>query len=533
MMRRLLVASLLGMVAVAPAAARIVATTAIVGPLAGPNAPLAQPGLRFYGTDLGWTVEHRGTLLMLFGDTWSHARFLCETVPLNDDCQATLPLVSPAGVPPLTFATRPGAPDLLDPILVFRGAESLDMGFIRTPLAAFSDGTDLIGLFGRPEYVPCTRRSPRRPPSCRPYEHLTCTQAVGRCTPAVIGLSGVCDAGTGAGCLPGQTCTATATGLCVDAGSSQNDGTPASTLFTAAVTLEIATQDRAAPASYHEVATLATNKFLNSTVRTVARFTARRRGNDYGRGSGALLWWGRPGFSTAGGREAQLYLLTHKLPFRRDAKDRARFRPKYFAGMNPKNGEPRWTRRESKALPLALDGVGGGSPHEVLPIPNQMAVSFVGAPLDTWVMIYGGDLADYLLADPANARPGPAPGAIRIRFAEHPWGPWTAPEPLLAPGSPPVAGDPYGPGGVLFHVACQDQGPSACARSDPSRPTDAFFPGCPELGRTFDVGRFYGPNVIDAYTRPDGTGGVDVFWNVSTWNPYSVVFVRTNLRPGP
>jgi hypothetical protein len=43
----------------------------------------------------------------------------------------------------------------------------------------------------------------------------------------------------------------------------------------------------------------------------------------------------------------------------------------------------------------------------------------------------------------------------------------------------------------------------------------------------------YAPNVIDAWTRPDGTGGVDVFWNVSTWNPYAVVLVRTNLRPGP
>jgi hypothetical protein len=46
------------------------------------------------------------------------------------------------------------------------------MGFIRTPLAAFSDGRDVIGIFGRPEHVPCTRRSPRKPPSCRPEEHL-------------------------------------------------------------------------------------------------------------------------------------------------------------------------------------------------------------------------------------------------------------------------------------------------------------------------------------------------------------------------
>jgi hypothetical protein len=343
--------------------------------------------------------------------------------------------------------------------------------------------------------------------------------------PPAIGVSGVCNADEGTGCLPGQTCTKTDTGFCVDTGSSQNDGTPESTVFTAAVTVEIATQDRSAPATYHEVATLPTNKFINSTVRAVARFTGRRKGNDYGTGTSALLWWGRPGFSTAGAREAQLYLLTHRLPIKK------RFRPKYFAGL-AKNGDPRWTRRESKAVALALDGVAGGSPHEVLPIPNQMAVSFVGAPLNTWVMIYGGDLADYLLADPPNARPGPSPGALRIRYAEHPWGPWTPPEPLLAPGSPSVAGDPYGPGGVLFHTACQDQGPAVCARTDPSRPPDAFLPGCPGFGSTFDIGRFYGANIIDAYTRPDGSGGVDLYWNASTWNPYSVIFVHTNLRPG-
>ena len=530
-MTRVLALALLIALSPPAAAAGFVATSEIVGPMAGPNAPLAQPGLAFYGTDLGWTVEHDGQLLMLFGDTWPHARFLCETVPLNDDCQATLPLTPPAGVPPLTFATQAGAPNALDPILVFRGTESLDMGFIRTPLAAFSDGTSVIGVFGRPEPLPCTRRSPRRPPSCRPHEHLTCTTALGRCTPEVIGLSPVCTLATGVGCLPGQTCVATETGFCVDPASSQNDGTPASTVFTAAMTVEIATQDAAAPASYHSVATLPTNKFINSTVRTVARFKGRRRGNDYRPGTNALLWWGRPGFSVAAPREAQLYFMTHRLPFKTDRDGRARFKPKYFAGLNAKTGEPRWTRRESKAVPLALDGVEGGSPHEALPIPNQMAVSFIG-PLNTWVMIYGGDLADYLLADPANARPAPA-GAVRIRFAEHPWGPWSAPEPLLVPGNPLGDGEPYGPGGVLFHPACQDMPPSLCARSDPSRPTDAFFAGCPEIGSTFDAGRFYAPNVIDAYTRSDGTGGVDVFWNVSTWNPYSVVFVGTNLRPTP
>ena len=65
---------LLGLLACVTHAVRaeIVATSEIVGRLAGPGAQLAQPGLAFYGTDLGWTVEHDGRLVMLFGDTWPY-----------------------------------------------------------------------------------------------------------------------------------------------------------------------------------------------------------------------------------------------------------------------------------------------------------------------------------------------------------------------------------------------------------------------------------------------------------------------------
>ena len=45
----------------------------------------------------------------------------------------------------------------------------------------------------------------------------------------------------------------------------------------------------------------------------------------------------------------------------------------------------------------------------------------------------------------------------------------------------------------------------------------------------------YGANIIDAYTRAvpaeSGPGpAADVFWNVSTWHPYSVVLVRTHIE---
>jgi hypothetical protein len=122
---------------------------------------------------------------------------------------------------------------------------------------------------------------------------------------------------------------------------------------------------------------------------------------------------------------------------------------------------------------------------------------------------------------------------MRIRYADHPWGPWTPPEAHLLPGSPTVVGDPWGPGGVLFHNLCVDAGTDLCAPGDPRRPPDFFLPGCPSFAAAFDIGRFYGPNVIAEYTRAAGDTAADLTWNVSTWNPYGVVLMRSRIDAGP
>ena len=58
----------------------------------------------------------------------------------------------------------------------------------------------------------------------------------------------------------------------------------------------------------------------------------------------------------------QLYLAVLELPLRKPGSGAVRFRPRFFAGLG-KGGKPRWSRSERKAVPLALDGVTGGSPH--------------------------------------------------------------------------------------------------------------------------------------------------------------------------
>jgi hypothetical protein len=76
-------------------AASFTTTSEMLGTIAGPTTPLAQPGLAFYGTDLGWTVEHDGTLLMLFGDTWPRATSCAtpcrRTTTARRRCRSSVP----------------------------------------------------------------------------------------------------------------------------------------------------------------------------------------------------------------------------------------------------------------------------------------------------------------------------------------------------------------------------------------------------------------------------------------------------------
>ncbi len=526
-------AAMMAVAAVTPSGAQSLSSPQVLGRLTGPGSTPLPPGVGVYGNDLPWSFEHRGQVFLLFGDTWPHDHSVCEPEVLNDDTVATIPLATPDGVPPITFATQAGDPTASAPLTVRRDGASLTMGYGQVPLAGFSDGTDAFGVFGRFEYVRCTRKSARKRPTCRPQKGLECASDVGVCSPSLLRVPPLCDLGTGAGCALGGTCVPSGDGFCVDPTSSLADGSAGSNVRAVAHHQEVGVQDGEHPAEFASIGTIVTNKFINLSARTVRCFSGRTAGSDYGAGHGAVLMWGRPSFSAEKGRQANLYLMAHRLPFRRKGDKPVRFRPQYFAGTNPATGEPRWSARESDAVGLALDGVPNGSPVEDETVLMHMTFTWLGPPVNKWMMLSGGDLADYLLEDPVAANRGAAPGAIRARFADHPWGPWSPPVPHLAPGDPTVPGDLYGPGGWLFHPACEDQGATTCARSDPHRPADSALPGCPAVGVAFDSGRLYSPVVVDPYTRADGAGGLEVFWNVSTWNPYAVLFVKTTVTPGP
>ena len=500
-----------------------------IGVLAGPGAT-AIPDLQLFGTDLGWTFEHRGELTVLFGDTMPTARFYCDTPqPAQDDTLAKLPLEFRPDVPPLSFVTVPGKPRELATIRVNRGGSPLPMGLGSTPLTGWSDGENAFAVMGHIEFTTCPVGSTD---VCDANAGLTCVHDLGLCQPAVgdavIGCDPMANASSAnVGCALGQRCVAPEHGYCVDLGSSQYDGTRKSLPYAIARSAELALQNRADPSVFDSVHTFVSKKFHNPVVRTVKRLGTTRRDYDYAPGYGGLLMWGRPAYFAEQGRQGHLYLLRHVLPL--DVQDaRLAFSPEFFAGVDPGSGEPRWSSAQRDAVAVALDGERNGDPAEPLTILNQMAISWLGAPIRKWIMLYAGDVPDVMLVDAAGAQA--TRGPLRVRYADYPWGPFSAAETYLVPGSPDEAGAAYGPGGYLYHYACRDQPGQACAQSDPVRPLDAIVPGCPTPAVQLDVGRLYGVNIIDAYTRPS-RAGLDITWNVSTWNPYAVLLMRSHVEP--
>jgi len=494
--------------------------------LVGPGA--AGDAMPLYGTDLGISYEHDGQYSMLFGDTWKDALTVCSGVkPTNDDTLASLSAALIDGVLPVLDFVTDAVDQTARSLELMRGEDSLSMGFGQVPMAAFSDGRDAYVTFARLEPVRCGDSALPGGGSCPTEDGFVCLEHLGECQPAQTAYPLVCDVSSGLGCYPGQQCQQVS--LCMDPSSSQYDGTLGGESSALAQETEIAVQRRGSPTTFDSVRVLSTSKFSNMTARTVRAWTGASAGNDYAPGHDMLLIWGRPGFVGEHGREAQLYLMTHTLPLSRGADGQLAFTPRYFAGLDTASGEPTWSSRESEAKPLSLDGKPGGNPHEQAQIVNQMSVSWVGAPIDKWVMLYGGDVSPFLIADPDNAYGTRAHGAIMLRYADHPWGPWSPPQTHLSPGSPAVEGDPYGPGGFVFHPDCVDTEERACAKSDPARPPDSVIPGCPISLAALDPGRFYGVNVIDPYTEPNAEGGLDFVWNVSTWNPYTVQLMRTSL----
>ena len=515
------------------------AIATLIGRFATP-AP-GQANIGFYATDLGWTFVHDGALQVLFGDSWSNPQGtdlgsqqddVLGQISLGqfggaDAVEAWVTSHAPAAGQPSWHAAAPSiglqtnAQGNASPIRLSRDGTILETSFGLTPETGFSNARgDTTGaafiLYFMNDYVPCSGGST---PTCP--GGFTCDTGLGLCGP-LTNVSMPCAMGT-----TSCACSATAGGgLCQDRTSSTYDSTERGRIESAVVRQEVGNADPTTHELFY-VQPWPTNKFFNATARTVRDFDPARAagvGNDYraadgsSPGSEKVFLWGRPGFAGTGanGRDLELYFAYVDMPSF-DPKGHFAWTPQYFTGLSLA-GAPQFSSDPTAAIPLDLDDTTpGDQPKETWDIVNQNAVSYVPA-LGAWIMLYGGDLPASFLAgtkgDAVNAVQRDPQGAIHARFAKQPWGPWSPPQELFAGGdksSSTVSGQ-YVQGGILRHPSCSDP---TCA------PNESVYSAS-------ELGVLYGANVIDPWMVDRGDH-VDFYWNVSTWDPYEVVLMRSSV----
>jgi len=500
--------------------------------------PLLQ-GAAMYGTDLGFNFINGGKVNVLFGDTWSSANTPCELPPNNDDAQATLPIARPATLATVASGGSGTCPTLLTvdktPANTFTpirletnqvcswlqpcpyfgdtceaGRCVYALGWIRTPLAGFTSGSDAFAIFTRGDQRACP-------------------------------------------CSGGFTCVG---GICVDPSSGSYGVTPVNRAVT---NIEIARRSTAARTTYVRGAQFVTNKFANLSARTVTAFNHTTGVHNFAEGNGALLMWGRAGFKTESG-ELPVFFMYHPLPLTVTGTGNdisIAWNPTYYAGLV--GGQPTWTTVQANAKPLTTNA--GATYWDDVSRPSQTNVTWIPK-LKKWVMLYSGDVPDWFGPTPDDQ---PRSGAIHFRMADNPWGPWSPPVPALdrftvatdmACDRPEPAGfdddndgdgvsDSYEtPGSWVFpfEPLVQYNWTNGCVAGDLNRPRQDIFSfpfppycatraaGTPSLER----GNLYSPNVIPSWTEElpvsatqPYTRAANLYWYVSTWNPYKVRLIST------
>jgi len=514
--------------------------TAILGPFTGFDAPLhpanMQPApVAYYGTDLGWTYAHDGKMHFIFGDTHRNDKGEGLT-PTHDDSFGTIELadwpdpslIAAGNIPRIRMGQIAGKPEL-QPIDTGQPMEGL-----KTPTGGFSNGTREFGTFitGKPVACGADADCPAgmtcdaslgyfgSPPDRLPGLTLPCAEGWAGCNADTKFKDGTPVAGTG---------------MCADHGSSLYVDSEFGRMVSAAMTLLVGIRNEQQPHKYEDIRTWYTTRFINTAFRPVADFVpergAGRRNQDYRNVPGAgrnqrVLMWGRPWFNGVNAKNQSLamYFAYTDMP-QGPGFD---WKVRYYTG-SAADGTPQFSDREADAAPVDLDATQPGvQPQEIHDFVQHMSIVWIES-LGKWVMFYGGGISKapnvkfglptcgiaevFARTECNNLVVGN--GALRMRTADDPWGPWSPPQDLIAGGNPdqvPPA-DQYGPGGVFYHPACQGE-------------------GCQARSLQFlesDYGWFYGANIIEEWARPAGNG-VDVIWLASTWNPYRVVMLRTKIR---
>jgi hypothetical protein len=168
---------------------------------------------------------------------------------------------------------------------------------------------------------------------------------------------------------------------------------------------------------------------------------------------------------------------------------------RYFAGLN--NGQPVWSDTESGAVPVMQSSPfnGSGWPNDK-PTVGKVSVA------------YSNDLGLWLMTYDVAKQPEDVNG-VYFAYAPAPWGPWSKPQ--------------------LIFNATRDHGYGVFMHNPGSNPPG---PAGPMIGSTnnpqTDRGAIYAPFMIERFMRVAGST-LDIYYVISTWNPYTVVEMRSEF----
>ena len=158
---------------------------------------------------------------------------------------------------------------------------------------------------------------------------------------------------------------------------------------------------------------------------------------------------------------------------------------RYFAGLDVA-GAPTWSEKESDAKPIVENGTMG-----------DLSVTWC-KDLGLWLMTY-------------DSRP-PGPRGILFSYSRMPWGPWSPPQ-------------------IIFN-AVRDGALGRFIHNPGAEPDDGL--AGPVIGKgqanpRAVQGGAYAPYIVERWTRVQGSE-LDLYYVLSTWNPYVVVLMKSRLQ---
>ena len=167
----------------------------------------------------------------------------------------------------------------------------------------------------------------------------------------------------------------------------------------------------------------------------------------------------------------------------------------YFAGRV--NGQPTWTTSEAAAVPIIQDNpLNGPAWPNDNPTAGNLNVAY-SPDLGLWLMTYDG------------GRQSAATRGAYLTYAKDPAGPWAAP--------------------LLIFNLTRDPGFGVFMHNPQAVPSDGLIgPTIGDNDPTTTAGAGYAPSIIERFTRVTGNT-LKIYWLVSTWNPYTVVKMRSEF----